>query len=57
MFLLLILAIVIIYFAVRDKNPVDKSRTPSALEILERRYARGEINREEFLNLKKDLGY
>ncbi len=29
----------------------------SALEILKRRYARGEINREEFEAMKKDLAY
>ena len=27
----------------------------SAKEILARRYARGEINREEYLQMKKDL--
>jgi len=27
----------------------------SPLEILKKRYARGEINREEFENMKKDL--
>ena len=29
----------------------------SPLEILKRRYARGEINKEEFEQKKKDLGY
>jgi putative membrane protein len=29
----------------------------SALEILRMRYARGEINKEEFEQKKKDLGY
>ncbi len=29
----------------------------SPLEILKRRYARGEINREEFEEKKRDLGY
>ncbi len=31
------------------------SRSDSALEILRRRYARGEINREEFETKKRDL--
>ena len=30
-------------------------QTDSALEVLKRRYARGEITREEFENIKKDL--
>jgi putative membrane protein len=29
----------------------------SPLEILKRRYARGEVNKEEFEEKKKDLGY
>ncbi|HEY3302723.1 MAG TPA: SHOCT domain-containing protein [Candidatus Binatia bacterium] len=32
-----------------------KSRSDSAFEILRRRYARGEINKEEFEEKKKDL--
>lgn len=32
-----------------------ESRTDSALEILRQRYARGEINREEFETKKRDL--
>ena len=32
------------------------SRTDSALEILRQRYARGEINKEEFDAKKRDLG-
>lgn len=33
-----------------------ESRPDSALEILRQRYARGEINREEFEAKKRDLG-
>jgi putative membrane protein len=28
----------------------------SALDVLKRRYARGEVNREEFEQMKRDLG-
>ncbi len=35
-----------------QKEQVNKS---TALKILKQRYARGEISREEFLEIKKDL--
>ncbi len=43
--------------AVRRPGESDSSNRPadSALEILKRRYARGEINREEYEAKKKDL--
>jgi putative membrane protein len=32
------------------------SRRSSGLDVLEERYARGEINRDEYLQKKKDIG-
>ena len=32
-----------------------RERRPTALELLEERYARGEINREEYLEKKRDI--
>jgi len=34
----------------------DLSRTDKAMEILKERYARGEINKEDFEKMKKDIG-
>lgn len=37
-------------------NSADADNRPASLEILERRYASGEIDREEYLQKKADLG-
>ncbi len=39
----------------RRASRADSTRQPSALDILEERYARGEINRDEYLEKKRDL--
>ena len=36
-------------------GPYGMERRPSGLDILEERYARGEINRDEYLEKKRDI--
>ncbi len=60
MFMWIIFLIVIgllIYFFVQSQNTKGKMPTEneSPLDILKRRYAKGEITREEFDKMKKDL--
>ena len=60
MLLLWIIAIVGIVFLVRwvlDQTTARQREPPeeSALDILKKRYARGEINKEEYEEKKKDL--
>lgn len=62
LFGLLIIAVVgIMFFARRGairqapKSWRNRSRTRSALEVAELRYARGDISRDEFLEISNDL--
>jgi putative membrane protein len=56
MLLFWVLVIAAIVFAVRWLMSQDKAgRGDSAMEILRQRYARGEINKEEFEAKKRDL--
>ncbi len=50
---ILILFILLILFAIRGFKSVRLSETP--IEILRKRYARGEITKDEFERMKKDL--
>jgi putative membrane protein len=58
MWIFWILLVVVILWAVKtvagsEKNPADKQK--SALDILKERYAKGEIERDEFEQKRRDL--
>jgi putative membrane protein len=54
--IILNLAIVVLWRAVARAQPTaTASREKSAIQILEERYARGEIGKEEFVEKRKDL--
>ena len=56
-FWLVILAAIIasIVWFVRSQPLAGSQRRSTSLEVLEERYARGEINREEYLQKKRDI--
>ena len=58
MWILLIVGIVLVVFLVmqltKSNGPQNKSQE-TALDILKKRYARGEINKEEFERMKQDM--
>ncbi len=43
----------IVYLVFRERPP--REREDSALDIIKRRYARGEITKEQFEQMKRDL--
>ena len=55
--ILVILVAVIVYLMLRAKpgRTSGEGRTETPLQILEKRYAQGEITREQFDDMKKDL--
>jgi putative membrane protein len=50
--------VAVVWLFARFVRPGDQgiSRDESAIEIARRRYARGEISREEFEQIRRDLG-
>jgi putative membrane protein len=58
--LILVLIIAAVAWVVRsatygDIHPSRADRRSSGLDVLEERYARGEINRDEYLQKKRDI--
>ena len=50
-----VLLIVFVVWAVREIGGKNSRPSSNALEILKERYAKGEINKEEFESKKKDI--
>ena len=57
MWLIIIIAGVIIYVLFKSRKPryYDAPYSESAMDILKKRYAKGEISKEEFEKMKNDL--
>lgn len=53
--ILLVLVGVVIFFVMRGDKWIKRGGEESALEILKKRYARGEITREEYDKMKKEI--
>ena len=51
----IIIGVVVVAVRWLSQQRGEKTKEDSALEILKRRYARGEISKEEFEDKKKDL--
>jgi putative membrane protein len=56
MWIILILIIgVIAYFIIKGQKSMPKDDEETPLEILKKRYAKGEISKKEFEKMKKDI--
>ncbi len=53
--ILLILIGVVIYFVINRQKLIKREDEETPLEIIKKRYARGEITKQEFEEIKKDL--
>lgn len=51
----LALGLMVLYFFLKSRQSLVPIKQPTALEILRRRYAAGEISREVFLLLTREL--
>ncbi|WP_372714362.1 SHOCT domain-containing protein [Ilyobacter sp.] len=53
LFPILIVVLIFYFFTKNDKSKTIENSTP--LDILKKRYARGEMSKQEFEDMKKDL--
>lgn len=53
--ILIVIVGIAVYMIVNNKNGNNKTRSNSALEILNERFAKGEIDEEEYNKRKKNL--
>lgn len=51
----LVVAVLAAIGLVKHRTPTRPDASPSAQELLHRRYATGEIDREEYLRMRRDL--
>ena len=52
---LLVVAVLAVIWLVKQRTPTRPDASPGARELLHRRYAAGEIDREEYLRMQRDL--
>ena len=53
--ILIVLAVLLVRGLFQTSRPVGKNDPLSARQILDQRYSRGEINREEYQSMLKDI--